>query len=324
MRVKPIRAVEDVATLEAETNLPPTVSAADLYEGKLAHLRPLFEDLLYDGLTMLVAKPKAGKSWLTLQCAVCIAGGRGIDGIMLLDQGPVLYLALEETSARTAARLRKIAPPGEWAAKLQIVYELLPLMGGGAEQLRALIQKFNPRAVVIDTLTALVKAGARRDGDVFRSQYAEVSSLRKIAEEFGIAMILVHHVRKGPSDGAIEAIAGTGGIAAAVDTVWQLKRKPEGEATLDVVGREVEERTLALRFEDDPFGWRVLGDDTIQLVNAERRQVLELLREDGGLTPAQIAAEIGKSRAATRMLLKRMRDDNQVKKEGRKYISKAL
>ena len=135
-----------------------------------------------------------------------------------------------------------------------------------------------------------------------------------------MAILLVHHVRKGVSDSAIEAVAGTGGIAAAVDTVWMLKRKPEGEATLEIVGRETEDRTLALRFEQEPFGWRVLGDDVTQLLNAERRQILDLLQEDGALTPAQVAAEIGKSRAATRMMLKRMKDDLQVKKQGSKYI----
>jgi DNA-binding transcriptional ArsR family regulator len=118
----------------------------------------------------------------------------------------------------------------------------------------------------------------------------------------------------------IEAVAGTGGIAAAVDTLWQLKRKSEGEATLDIVGRETEERTLAMRFDREPLGWRILGDDDAQPLNSERRQVLELLREDGALSPAQIAAELGKSRPAVRMLLKRMKDDLLVKKQGSKYI----
>jgi DNA-binding transcriptional ArsR family regulator len=302
------------------TILPPLVSATELYRGQIVSLRPLFENLLWDGLTMLIARPKAGKSWLTLQCAVHVAGGRQVDGITAIDHGPVLYAALEEPKARTMARLRKLAPEGDWTENLHFVYELLPLMGGGAEQLGELIQKLRPRLVVLDTFTALVKTGSKSGSDVFRSQYAEVSRLRKLAEEFQTAIIVVHHMRKGLSDGAIEAVAGTGGIAAAVDTLWQLKRKTEGEATLDVVGRETEERTLALRFEQDPFGWRVLGDDAAQLLNSERRQLLELLCEEGPLSPAQVAVELGKSRPATRMLLKRMKDDGQVKKQGAKYI----
>jgi DNA-binding transcriptional ArsR family regulator len=302
------------------TGLPLLVSATELYRGQIVTLRPLFEDLLWDGLTMLIARPKAGKSWLTLQCAVHIAGGRKVDGITAVDHGVVLYVALEEPRSRTMARLKQLAPDGDWTENLHFVYELLPLMGGGAEQLSAVIQKLRPRLIILDT-PALVKIGSKSGSDVFRGQYAEVSCIRKLAEGFRTAIIVVHHMRKGISDGAIEAVAGTGGIAAAVDTIWQLKRKPEGEATLDVVGRETEERTLAMRFDRDPLGWRILGDDDAQLLNSERRQVLELLREEGGLSPAQIAAEIGKSRPAVRMLLKRMKADDLVKKQGLKYIA---
>ena len=302
------------------TEPPHVISAAELYTGQVVRLRPLLEGLIWDGLTMIVAKPKAGKSWLMLQAAVQVAGGPGIDGVTALDHGPVLYGAFEEPAARTMARLRQLAPAGDWAKNLHFVYDLLPLMGGGAEQFSALMEQLRPRMAVLDTLTATIKGGGKRESDVFRSQYAEVSVVRKIAESFRTAIVLVHHARKGMADTAIESVAGTGGIAAAVDTLWCLKRKPEGEATLEVIGREAEEKTFALKFEQDPFGWRVLGDDAAQLLNAERRQVLELLREEGALSPAQIAGELAKSRPAVRMLLKRMREDNQVTKQGAKYI----
>jgi DNA-binding transcriptional ArsR family regulator len=301
--------------------LPRIVSATELYNGEVVRLRQLMEGLIWDGLTMIVAKPKAGKSWLMLQAAVQIAGGPDIEGVTALDHGNVLYGAFEEPAARTMARLRKLAPAGDWAKNLHFVYDLMPLMGGGAEQLAALMEQLRPRLVVLDTLTALIKGGGKRENDVFRSQYAEVSVVRKLAEDFHTAFVLVHHARKGMADTAIESVAGTGGIAAAVDTLWCLKRKPEGEATLEVVGREAEEKTFALRFDQEPFGWRVLGDDAAQLLNAERRQVLELLREDGGLSPAQIAAELAKARPAVRQLLKLMREDGQVTKQGSKYIS---
>jgi AAA domain/Winged helix-turn-helix DNA-binding len=269
---------------------------------------------------MIIARPKAGKSWLTLQCAIAVAGGQPVTGVTALDRGPVLYAALEEPQTRTMSRIRKIAEFGPWADHLHFVYDLLPLMGGGLDQLARLIEQVRPRLVVLDTLTALIgSGGGKRDSDVFRSQYAEVSVLRKLAQDNGTAITVVHHVRKGVSDGAIEAVAGTGGIAAAVDTLWYLRRKPEGEATLEVVGRETEERTWALKFTDAPFGWLVLGDDAGQLLSGERRELLAVLREDGALTPAQIAAELGKARPAVRMLLKRMREDGQIAKQGSKY-----
>ncbi len=302
--------------------LPKLITAAELYQARIAAARCLIKDLLWDGLTLFIAKPKAGKSWFTLELAVQVAGGRAITGVTANESGPVLYGALEEPASRSMARLRQVAPSGEWANRLHVFYELLPFMGGGAEQLEALVRQIQPRLIVLDTLTALLKGGSKRDSDVFRSQYAEVRRIGKLAENFKTAIVVVHHARKGASDSAIEAIAGTGGIGAAIDAIWYLKRKPEGEATLEVLGREVEEKTFALSFSAEPenFGWSVLGDDAMQLLNSERRQILELLQDDGGLTPAQIAMELAKSRPGIRQLLKRMRIDGQVFKQGSKYF----
>ena len=65
------------------------------------------------------------------------------------------------------------------------MYELMPLMGGGAEQLAALIQQYKLRFEVVDTLTALVRA-SKRETDVFRGQYEEIHRLRKISADAGI------------------------------------------------------------------------------------------------------------------------------------------
>lgn len=309
----------DVTDNPAATSPPPLFSAKELYESEVICLRPLIQDLLWDGLTMLIAPPKAGKSWLALQAAVHIAGGRQVQGLAVLDNGPVLYAALEEPKARTMNRLRKLASKGQWTEKLHFVYELLPLMGGGVEQLAELVQQLRPRLIIVDTFTSFAKT-ASKGNDVFRSQYAEVSRLRKLAEAFSIAILVVHHARKRIAESCVEAVAGTGGIAAAVDTLWQLKRKPEGEGILEVIGRECEERVLAMRFAQDPVGWEVLGDYDGQHMTAERKEILDLLKDDGGLTPAQIAMELGKARPAVRMLLKRMREDGHVKKQGTKYF----
>jgi hypothetical protein len=276
-----------------------------------------------DGLTMLAAEQKAGKSWVALQAAIAVSGGPQFPGVQVVETGPALYAALEEPEPRTTGRLRKLAPEGgPWLQRLVFVYDLLPLMGGGAEQLIALIEKVRPRLLVIDTLTAVVKARRSGNSDVFRSQYQEVTRIRQIAEVYGVSVLLIHHTRKGSSDGVIESIAGTGGISAAVDTVWRLKRKPEGHAVLEVLGREVEECSFALCFETGtPFGWRFQGDGVKLAVTAERREICDLLQEEGGLTPKQIAIELGRSRVSVRAMLKRMLSDSLLVKQGAKYFS---
>ncbi len=112
----------DTEDKAAAPGLPALISARELYRGEVETLRPLFDGLLWDGLTMLIARPKAGKSWLTLQLAVHVAGGREVEGIAAAEHGPVLYAAIEEPKARTMARLRKIAPEGEWTENLHFVY----------------------------------------------------------------------------------------------------------------------------------------------------------------------------------------------------------
>ena len=306
--------------------VPATITGEALFNRHASSVRILLrvEDrpIMGDGLAMLAAEQKAGKSWVALQAAIAVSGGPQLPGVQVAETGPVLYAALEEPQPRTTGRLRMLAPEGgSWLERLVFVYDLLPLMGGGAEQLAALIEKVRPRLLVIDTLTAVVKARRSGNSDVFRSQYQEVTRIRQIAELYGISVLLIHHTRKGGSDGVIESIAGTGGISAGVDTVWRLKRKPEGSAVLEVVGREVEECSFALRFEKGtPFGWRFEGDGVKLAVTAERREICDLLREEGGMTPKQIATELGRSRVNVRAMLRRMFSDGLLTKEGTKYL----
>ena len=77
MRAKAIVELADVATLENsahEAALPTLTTATALYASQVTPLRTLLVSLLWAGLTMLVARPKAGKSWLTLQAAIHVPG----------------------------------------------------------------------------------------------------------------------------------------------------------------------------------------------------------------------------------------------------------
>src|SRR5262249_18337805 len=91
------------------------LSAPDLLELELPPLRWAVEGVLPEGLTMLVGKPKIGKSWAVFSLAVAVAtGGRAL-GQIAVEQGDVLYLALEDGKRRLKSRLRAMlgttAPP---------------------------------------------------------------------------------------------------------------------------------------------------------------------------------------------------------------------
>ncbi len=93
-----------------------TFTAADLMREELPPVRWAVPGILPEGLSLLAGKPKLGKSWLALGLAVAKASGGVALGKIPVDQGEVLYLALEDNRRRLQNRLRKVldgSPPPE-------------------------------------------------------------------------------------------------------------------------------------------------------------------------------------------------------------------
>ena len=63
--------------------------------------------------------------------------------------------------------------------------------------MEALIEEIMPRFMVLDTLTALIKASKGRNSYVFRSHYAEVERVRKLAEHEMLLHLPARAWRKG-------------------------------------------------------------------------------------------------------------------------------
>jgi RecA-family ATPase len=59
-----------------------------------------------EGVTLLAGAPKLGKSWLMLNVAVAVASGGKAFGSIDVEQGAVLYLAVDDNGRRLQKRLR--------------------------------------------------------------------------------------------------------------------------------------------------------------------------------------------------------------------------
>jgi len=55
-----------------------------------------------------------------------------------------------------------------------------------------------------------------------------VLELRKLANETGVAIVLVHHLRKADADDAFDTVSGTLGLTGAPDDILVLKRDTSG------------------------------------------------------------------------------------------------
>ena len=81
--------------------------------------------------------------------------------------------------------------------------------------------------------------------------------MKRVADECGIAILLVHHLRKMNDEDPLNMISGTTGISGATDSSFVLKerKRGSGEATLYCTGRDIEYRELPLRFQKDSHTW---------------------------------------------------------------------
>ena len=235
--------VSNMKTIDAETLmttvLPPTKFVVDR--------------LLPEGLHILAGAPKVGKSWLALWLCLCVAKGEPVWDFAV-TKGTVLYLCLEDSLTRIQNRLFQIT---EDAPDTLHFATLAGSIGCGLEdQLKNFLAEHPGTAlVVIDTLQKVRQPG--ENANPYASDYRDITALKRLADDYGIAILLIHHLRKMNDEDPLNMISGTTGISGATDSSFVLKerKRGSGEATLYCTGRDIEYRELPLRFQKDTHTW---------------------------------------------------------------------
>ena len=119
------------------------------------------------------------------------------------------------------------------------------------------------RIVVIDVF-AKVRGRPPMGVSAYDADYAAIGYAKRLADKHGVAVVLVHHVRKAGAEDFLEAVSGTNGLAGAADATLVLRR-PRGEADgiLCVTGRDVDESEHALRFTAANGAWTLLDGPAV-------------------------------------------------------------
>jgi len=273
-------------------------------------------DILPEGLALLAGKPKTGKSWLALDIALAVAGGTCAMGTVPCQKGSVLYLALEDTPRRLSGRIKAVLQ-GEPAPRgLSIVTEWKRADEGGLDDIRTWLSvNRDARAVFIDTLQK-VRGARKRDAGVYEDDYRAVAEFKKLADEFTVPIVMVHHLNKEGNSDPLMAVSGTAGITGSADTILVLQREPnDPNAILYVRGRDVTEAEVAITFDNETGKWTKLGKAQDWRITEERRAIIKLLMEFGGaMHPREIAQSLGKTQPNIRMTLMRMVRDGEITK----------
>jgi AAA domain len=272
-----------------------------------------------EGCTILAGRPKLGKSWLMLDIGLAVAAGRYCLGDTKCEQGDVLYLALEDNERRLQSRMTKILGyANEWPERFNYVTEWPRADAGGLDEIRKwIVAAEDPRLVVVDIL-AMFRSPRRKEQQPYECDYAAIQGLQAIASETGVAIVIVHHLRKSAAEvDPFEKVSGTLGLSGAADTVLILDRDAQG-TTLYGRGRDIEEIETAVQFSKETCRWTVLGQAAEVRRTDERTVILDELEEaDEPMTPSEIADAIGKPRVNVKKMLSRMVKSGEVIKAKR-------
>ena len=240
-----------------------TVDGRTLMDRPLEPPNFVVDTLISQGLHILAGSPKVGKSWLALWLAVTVAKGEPVWS-MTTRQGTTLYLCLEDSVLRIQNRLFEIT---EDAPDSVHFCTECALIGQGLEEQVETFLAAHPDTVlvIIDTLQMV-----RPIHDAtYANDYRDLSVLKRLADKHGIAILLIHHLRKEKAEDVFHRISGTTAISGAVDSSFTLveEKRGSGRARLTCVGRDIEYRENV---------WELVSDSREEPVLRENRIVVLL------------------------------------------------
>jgi AAA domain len=284
--------------------------------------------IIPEGFGLLVAPPKAGKSWLMCCIALaCALGGLAL-GRIHVDRRPVLYLALEDGQRRLQSRCRHIMSSQPLPAGIHYITKARPA------EIIPIICEFLQRhsgekpLIILDTL-GKARPPRPAGADLYAWDYAIGGQLKDTIDTApGATLLVVHHTRKAESSDFVDAVSGSQGVAGSADFILVLARKRhENEAVLSVTGRDVPEAEYALTV--DGGVWQLDGSTLADAAKtAEQRrdqqhlgdrtlEVLAFVNERDVYTKAADLEVCGIATEQARVYLNRLANSGRINKVGR-------
>lgn len=268
-------------------------SARDLMKVEFKPTQWAVEGVLPEGTYLLAGKPKQGKSWMALGLGLSIASGGMALGKVAVDQGSVLYLALEDNPRRMQKRVRQILGDERAPDGLYITHDCPRSNEGGIALIEDWLEAHpDARLVIVDTLQKM-RASARVGANIYGEDYAAVEPFQKLSSKHQVTILLITHLRKMAAEDDQDEITGSTAIAGAADGSLVLKReRGQDEATLTLRGRDVEEKSLALKFDGACGTWNLMGDAMAYQMTQQQRKVYDAIEDAGGKATARQVADL--------------------------------
>lgn len=238
-----------------------TLSMNELYNCVYAKKPPVIDNLLYTGTYLFVGAPKLGKSFFMAQLAYHVSTGTPLWNYAV-RQGTVLYLALEDDYSRLQERLYRMFGT-EGTDKLHFATSAQQLNKGLEEQIIDFLKEYDDtNLIIIDTLQKVREV--ENEAYSYANDYEVITKLKKIADEYGFCLLLVHHTRKQQSNDKFDMISGTNGLLGAADGAFLLhkEKRTSKSAILEVSGRDQQDQKLTLNRNTEKLIWELEKAET--------------------------------------------------------------
>ena len=242
---------------------------------ELGELEFYIDGLLHQGLALLSADPKSGKSWLCLDVCLSVASGNQVLG-RDTKKCDTLYLALEDGKRRLQTRARMVleakgidSPPKNF----YLATAANPVDKGLFEQLEAQLQALpNTKLIVIDVLNRIRSSKGTFGKNAYEIDSAELAKIKTFADAHELCILMIHHNRKSrDSQDAFQNISGSQGLLGAVDLGFMLTKESRmsRKATLSVTSREMEDLELTIEHDRETCVWRDITNEEADSERAE-------------------------------------------------------
>lgn len=257
------------------------------------------------GLSMLAAKPKAGKSTLARNLALSIARGEPFLG-RESSPGLVLYFGLEEKRGEVSSHFRRMGADEE---------EILVHVGASPEHamqaLTEIVTRERPILVIVDPLFHLIRIG---DANDYAQVLKALQPLMNLARGTGAHILVTHHMGKAER-GEGDGVLGSTALYGAVDCLLEIRKRTDGRTvvTRQRYGEDLPETVLHL----DPTSGTVVAAGTHEdSLMSQACEAIRLSLAQGGLTESDIRSAVEGNNRVVAAALRLMASDGKLDRSG--------
>lgn len=260
----------------------------------------IVENLLPSGgFSIVVAKPKIGKSTFARQVALNVARGEDCIGRKTI-KGCVLYISLEEKRSEVKNHFKLMGATG--------VEDLGVYVGDVPEEahkwLEREVERKRPVLVIVDTLFRFAHVNDVND---YTSILSALNPLLTLARNKSAHLMCIHHARKAGGDGA-DTTLGSTAIFGSVDTAIVLK-KSDGKRTIETQQRygtdleptvmifDVDSKTISLGGSKEEEDTKKIATEILEFLKMNKDPVGEPVIEE------EVEGRTTLKRKALRMLV---------------------